>query len=92
MSEKSISDVDAVMDVGRTNGLFDASINRAESLKKEPYTEEDIKKQRLVIGFGNLHINTAKTKLSAVRMFGYRNTQRLLKEAVQKKIRKASRP
>ncbi len=43
------------MDLEHTDDLFNSAIQRSGSHSKENYTEEDIKKQRLVVGFGNLH-------------------------------------
>lgn len=83
-----ISDViDGAMDLKKTEELFDKSIERGESLKGGSYTDKDIKNQRLVLGFGNLHINTAKVKMAAVRFLGYRDAMQKTKNAVERKVR-----
>lgn len=82
-----IKKIDDVMDLDRTDKLFSSSIDKAGSLTKGEYREEDIKKQRLVIGFGNLHVNTAKVKMSAVRLMGYRDNLAKLKQNIGRKVR-----
>lgn len=77
------------MDLTRTDELFNSSIKRAGSNEEGKYTEEDIKKQRVVIGFGNLHIKTAQTKISAIRLTGYRDNIKQLKNNVVRKYRNA---
>ena len=86
-----VKDIVGKMDLDRTDKLFDASITSADSLSKEPYTEDSIKKQRLVIGFGNLHVNSAKVKLGAIRMNGYVDSTKSLKRAVDRKVRNAAK-
>lgn len=84
-----LNKIDDVMDLDRTNQLFDSAIRRADANGKEKYTEEDVKFQRLVTGFGNMHINSAKVKLSVVRMRGYQANTGALKKAVDRKVRNA---
>lgn len=83
----ALEKVDELMDLDRTDELFNSSIKRSGSHDTEPYGEEDIKKQRLVVGFGNLHINTAKVKLGVARMKGYLDSTKSLKKAVDRKVR-----
>ncbi len=79
------------MNLDRTEGLFDASIKKAKALETAEYTPDDIKKSRLVIGFGNLHLNTARTKLSAIRFLGYQNNLKAIKDAVERKQRDSNK-
>lgn len=85
---ENLKQVDDKLNLDRTDKLFDSSISRSGSNDQSKYTDEDIKKQRLVIGFGNLHVNTAKLKVSVVRMRGYRDNVTNLKRAVDRKVRK----
>ena len=90
MIEKQLSDVAEKMDLERTNELFDITIARADFKSKEPFKDDnDIKKARVVVQMGNIHINTAKTKMSAIRLIGYQNNLSQLKNAVQRKVRNA---
>ncbi len=79
--------MDDLMDLERTDKLFNSAIERSDSHSSVKYTEEDIKKQRVVIGFGNLHIGTAKVKLGMERMRGYRDSIRGIKQSIDRKVR-----
>lgn len=84
--------VDDKLSMDRTDELFDSAIKRSgANNRNSDYTEDDIKKQRLVIGFGNLHINTARAKLSIVRMRGYQSANRGLKQSVDRRLRNAKK-
>lgn len=88
MIEKQLSDVADKMDLERTGELFDITIARADFKSKELFKDDnDIKKARVVVQMGNIHINTAKTKMSAIRLIGYQNNLSQLKHAVQRKVR-----
>lgn len=89
--DKHLKSVRDTMDMDRTDGLFKTSIERAESLKKRAYSEKDVKTQNIVIKFGNLHVNTAKAKMSAVRLLGYKKSIEDTTRAVARKIRKAAK-
>jgi len=80
-------ELQGALNLERTNELFDASIKRSGAKGTTEYNEEDIKKQRIVIGYGNLHLNTAKTKISASRMTGYRDGLDGAKRSVDRKVR-----
>ena len=80
-------EINQSMDLSRTNQLFDAAIHSGDSLSGKPYNEEAVKAQRIVLGFGNLHVKSAQTKLSAIRLTGYRNELNNLRHNVQKKVR-----
>lgn len=80
------------MDLGRTEELFDITIRRADFKSKDPFNgDEDIRKAGLVVKMGNVHINTAKTKISAIRMIGYIDNTRKLTLAVKRRTRRAIR-
>lgn len=85
--ENSLKKIEEIMDTDRTNGLFDSSIKRSGALIGEEYTLDDLKKMKIVLGAGNLHVNTAKTKMGAIKLLGYRNSLDETKKAVERKIR-----
>jgi hypothetical protein len=76
------------LDTGRTNEIFDSMIVRSKINDRSKELGEDaVKQARVVIGSGNLHINTARAKMSAIRMVGYTDGLVKTKLAVQRKIR-----
>lgn len=83
----TFQNIDEVMDVSRTNDLFDSSIKRSGANSDEKYSEADLKQMRTIIGFGNLHINTAKVKLGVARLRGYRDNVSKMKQSIDRKIR-----
>lgn len=85
--DKDLNIVDDALKIGRTDELFDSAIKRSGALNKEPYTEDDIKKMRVVSSLGNFHLNTAKTKVAIVRMKGYQDNLESLKRAMERKVR-----
>lgn len=82
-----INEIGDKMDLDRTNELFNSSIKRSDTYRKELYTEDDIRKQRVILGYGNLHVKTAQVKMGLERMKGYRVNTEALKKAVDRKIR-----
>lgn len=83
----AVQELNKTLDVKRTDELFDASIKSADALAGRLYDENSLKAARMTVNFGNLHVNTAKTKLSAVRLIGYRNEANKLKQNIDRKIR-----
>lgn len=76
------------LDLTRTDKILETMIDRSDFYNKEKFDENgDIKKARLVVGAGNLHINTARAKLGALRMVGYQDNLGKLKATVQKRVR-----
>jgi hypothetical protein len=86
-NKKNLKHIDSKLDLERTDKLFDASIAKANAFSKDPYTEKSLKEARAVSTFGNLHLNSAKVKVSVIRLIGYRDELNNLKNNVQKKIR-----
>jgi hypothetical protein len=89
--KENINDVSDVMDVNRTDELFDIAITRTEFKKPGSMDEMDIKKANIMIKVGNLHINTAKTKLGAIRIAGYLDNNRALTMKIKRKTRASLR-
>lgn len=84
---KAVEKVVEVLDTDKTAHLFEVSIKKANALDAAPYTEDSLRAARMNINYGNLHVNTAKTKLSAIRLVGYQNSLSTTKKAVERKIR-----
>lgn len=88
MSREKVEKIEKHLDLDRTNDLFDVAITRSGAKKSNnEWNEEDLKKQKLLVGFGNLHINTAKAKITAIRMIGYVQGLVGVKKAVERKTR-----
>jgi hypothetical protein len=91
MIQEKLEEVDGKLDLNRTNKLFDTSIVKANAFSKEPYTVQSLKEARQVATFGNLHLNSAKAKVSVIRLMGYKDEMRSLKKNVSRKIRNAKK-
>ena len=78
------------LDTGRTNEIFDSMIVRSSINDRSKVLDESaVKQARVVIGSGNLHVNTSRAKMSAIRMVGFTDGMVKTKLAVQRKIRNA---
>lgn len=91
--KENLQEVVKQMDLARTDALFDATLEKVKALDDTiPYdTELEVKKGRLAIAAGNIHVNSAKVKLGALRLLGYRDSLRKTKLAVQRKFRNEQR-
>ncbi len=87
--EDEFKDIAKKLDLQRTDELFDITITRADYKTKKLFTDDDVKIARLVIQAGNLHVNSAKVKLGALRLVGYRDTSKQLEKTIAKKARNA---
>ena len=76
-----------VLDVNRTDELFDTSIIKSDSFSKTPYNDQNLKGAKMTLGFGNLHVNTAKAKMQAIKLLGFRNGVQGIKDSVSRKLR-----
>lgn len=83
-------EIDSQMDLDKTEKIFYSLIARSHinDTSKE-MTPEEIKKINAVLQGGNLHVNTAKVKISATRLAGFRDGIRQTKLTVQRKTRNA---
>ncbi len=88
---KSLEEIEVKMDLERTDQLFSSAIKSAGALEGQRYTEDSLKQMRAVMGAGNLHINSAKVKLGAIRLMGYVAGVRATSNAVSRKVRDAVR-
>ena len=80
-----------VLDTDRTNKLFESSIKSSDAYSGKPYGENTLKAARMTVNFGNLHVNTARTKISVIRLLGYRDAISRIKRAVGRKIKRSRR-
>lgn len=88
--EKEIADK---MNLDRTDAVFDALVKRSKITDTSlPLDEMGIKQTRAVISSGNLHVATARAKLSALKIVGYRDNMDKLKHAVEARVRRARKP
>lgn len=90
-TKEHVEEITDVMDLERTDKLFDISIERTEFTKGGSMSADDIKKANIMVKIGNMHINTAKTKLGAIRIAGYLDNNRALTLKVKKQTRAALR-
>ena len=80
--------VNEKLDINRTDQIFDSIIHRAKvNDRSAPMNDDELKKVNAVIKAGNLHVNTAKTKVSVFRFIGYRDNQEKIKLAIDRKVR-----
>lgn len=80
------------LDTDRTNEIFDSMIIRSSiNDRKNSLDEASVKQARVVIGSGNLHVNTSRAKMSAIRMIGYTDGVAKTKRAVQRKLRNSNK-
>jgi hypothetical protein len=91
MIQEKLEKVDDKLDLDRTNKLFDTSIIKADAFSKDKYTVQSLKEARQVATFGNLHLNSAKAKISVIRLMGYKNEIDNVKKSVSRKIRNAKK-
>lgn len=87
----SLKQIEEVMNLERTDQLFDATIKSANALSGNPFTKESVKEMSVVVSSGKLHVSTANAKLNAVKMVGYINGIRSTKNAVDRRIRSIRR-
>lgn len=87
MDSKKVERIVEVLDVDRTNELFEAGITRSDALSTEQFNESNLKGFKAALGAGNLHVNTARAKMSAIRLVGYRDSLAAMKGAIKKKVR-----
>jgi len=85
--KKELRNVDKFLNIDRTDQLFNVAIKKADSLNTNLYDNHSIRANKLALGFGNLHINTAKTKIQAIRLIGYKDNSAGLIRSVKRKIR-----
>ena len=86
--KSKVDDVIEKMDLDRTNKVFNQTIEKTGYNGSKPMDDElEVKKARILIAAGNLHVHTAKTAISAIRLSGYRSDMEGIKNAVQKKVR-----
>lgn len=77
------------MDLDRTDEIFDVTIKRT-GYKDEKVLlsgDDEIKKAKIVIAAGNLHVKSAQTKATALRFIGYQNSIRATKDAIFRRVR-----
>lgn len=87
MQEKEIADK---MNLTTTENVFEALVHRSKITDRSvPFDEIAIKQSRAVIAGGNLHVATARAKMSALKIVGYHDNLEKLKMSVQKKSRNA---
>ncbi len=80
------------LDLDRTGEIFDSLIERSKiNNTKLPFGDDQIKQVKTVLSAGNLHERTARTKVTALRLTGYRDNLAQLKNAIVRKARKARR-
>ena len=84
-------DIDQHLDLDRTNKLFDISIVKSGAEDVTPYDEKSLRASKLTLGFGNLHVNTAKTKVGILRLIGYQDNLKKIKDNVSRKLRNAKK-
>lgn len=81
------------LDLDRTGTMFDSLIIRAGvNETSKLFDAEEQKKTRLALAAGNLHAKTAQIKLGAIRLAGYVENKKKLREAIQNKVKDAMRP
>lgn len=91
--EKEFKDLAGSMDLSRTGEIFDSLIHRSKIHDKAlPFDEAEIKKAKAVLGAGNLHVNSARVKIGALRLVGYRENLGRLQAAIERKSRNARKP
>lgn len=77
----------------RTEKIFDTVIERTDLHTKDKVkTPDDLRKIQTVLKAGNLHVNSARIHLSAIRFVGYMDNMRKLKDAVQRRTRDSLKP
>lgn len=89
--EKDLNEVKDILDLDRTNELFDSSIKSADSKSGKAYTKDSVKEAKVALGFGNLHINTAKIKTQILRMIGFKNNISQIKSNIERQIRNSKK-
>ena len=68
------------MDLDRTNAMLENTMDRTDFFSKSKIDDDkEIKKATLVAKMANIHINTAKTKLGAIRILGYKDNLNKMK-------------
>ena len=93
MDDKQAQYIADKMELDRTDEIFDVLIGRSSITdRSKGMGEEEIKKIRTVIAAGNLHVATARSKMTALRFVGHQENQARLKEAVQRRVKDALRP
>lgn len=93
MEDKEAQYIADKMELDRTDEIFDVLIHRSAIKDREQgMGQEDIKKIKTVIAAGNLHISTARAKMTALKFVGHQENQARLKEAVQRRVKDALRP
>lgn len=89
--QKNLEKIDKVLDVDRTNEIFESSIDRSDAHSKEKFNDNSLKSFRAVISAGNLHKNTAVAKVSVNRLIGYRKEINNTHGNIKKKLKNATR-
>lgn len=85
--KEEIKKVSEILDVNRTDKLFDSSIVSSQANSRKVYTVDSLRAAKVALGFGNLHVNTSRIKLNAIRMLGFMDNLRKVKQAVGRRIR-----
>ncbi len=89
MTKENLDKIVSKMDLDRTDEMFSSLIDRSKVNEKGDLNEDGIKRAKVVIASGNLHVATAKVQLGAIKLAGYRDNMKGLKLAVQKRARNA---
>jgi len=85
--DRELEKINDKLDLNRTDELFDSSIGKSEALSRGKYDKESLKAAKTCLGFGNLHVNTAKVKIATLKIIGYRDQVTRLKQNVDRKLR-----
>ena len=80
------------MDLERTDKLFDSLISRSKVHSEKPLGKQETTNARVVIASGNLHVSTARAKLTAIKLAGHLDESRQIKSAVERRVRDAYKP
>lgn len=86
--KKNLTKLVEQLNTDRTDEIFDSMIVRSDiNNKKNALDENAVKQARVVIGAGNLHVNTSRAKMTAIRMVGYTDSLTKTKLAIKRKLR-----
>lgn len=87
--EDSLQRIVETMDTKRTSSVFDALINSTGIKDAGDIDDTKMKKIKAVIAMGNVHVRTAATAITGIRLVGHYQNQGKLKAAIERKTREA---